>query len=98
MGGLDLREVRHGGGLRKAGAVIDLGYTLFPSPLSEADPRGGSVRHYVPTDRLLWVSLEHCPSIHLRHHLVGDHHCHPKLVCQPEESAKELCEVHLPRG
>ena len=72
-------------------------------------PCGGSVRHYVPTDRLLRVSLigiifilnwelcyaikfvkcesarylEHCPSIHLRHHLVGDHHCHPKLVRQP---------------
>ena len=27
--------------------------------------------------------LEHCPSIHLRHHLVGDHHSHPELVCQP---------------
>ena len=75
-------------------------------------PCGGSVRHYVPTDRLLRVSLigiiffkigelccavkfvkcesarylEHCPSIHLGHHLVCDHHSHTKFVRQPGQT------------
>lgn len=48
-----------------------------PLPCS---PCGGGVSQDVSSNRLLGIGGEHGGTVHLRHHLVGDHHGHAKLI------------------
>lgn len=47
-------------------------------------PCGGGVSQDVSSNRLLGIGGEHGGTVHLRHHLVGDHHSHAELIHREE--------------
>ena len=66
-------------GLGQRWTVIDFDHARVTATFPERESSGGGMSHYIATNRLLGVPLEHCCTRHVRHHLICDHHRHTKL-------------------
>ena len=81
---------------RQARRVIYFANTGLSSALSQREPCLRSVCNDMTSNRLLRIcTREHCPTVHLSHHLVGDNDSDAELVSHALQMAKEFGETHL---